>query len=79
MIESLRSQLATEGLPPEQFHAEEFSFAKIGVSAQSAPGVRRKTDTSGSTDTRLIAVLGGLVAAALVFALVRAVGGSIGS
>jgi predicted ferric reductase len=79
MIESLRSQLATEGLPPEQFHAEEFSFAKIGASAQSAPRARPIADTGSSTDTKLIAVLGGLVAAALVFALGVAVGGSIGS
>jgi predicted ferric reductase len=76
MIESLRSQLAAEGLPSERFHAEEFSFAKVGGgSARSASGVRLKSDTR--EDTKLIAVLGGLVVLALVFALGVAVGGSI--
>jgi ferredoxin-NADP reductase len=30
MIESLRDQLAAEGVARERFHAEEFGFAKIG-------------------------------------------------
>jgi predicted ferric reductase len=36
MIESLRSQLKARGLPVLQFHAEEFSFAKVGRPAAAS-------------------------------------------
>jgi predicted ferric reductase len=44
MIESLRAQLEAEGVPGEQVHAEEFGFAKLGSSADSAPLPPRWSD-----------------------------------
>jgi predicted ferric reductase/mono/diheme cytochrome c family protein len=39
MIEALRSQLTTEGVPAAQIHAEEFGFAKVGRGSPGAPVV----------------------------------------
>ena len=79
MIESLRTQLEAEGLPRDRFHAEEFSFARLGGegSPQTAhrPGGRMRSQRT--SDARLIVALGMLALAALVFAAGLAIGGSI--
>ena len=48
MIESLRTQLRAAGHPPARFHAEEFSFARVG--GGSVPDVvARPATTDGAT------------------------------
>jgi predicted ferric reductase len=48
MIESLRAQLTAVGVPPEQIHAEEFGFAKLGGTTGTTPAARI-TRASGET------------------------------
>lgn len=73
MIESLRSQLAAAGVPPEQIHAEEFGFAKLGrgPGAPASPrAVRAAVEGARLPRERRsgAAATGALVFAALVFA-----------
>jgi predicted ferric reductase len=62
MIESLREQLAAEGVAPERFHAEEFSFAKVG----------RESEAARRSDGRVLATLAAptLAGAALGIAVI---------
>ena len=80
MIESLREQLADVGLPAESFHAEEFSFARVGGGGATQPP--RETAPAPQPprqDGRVIAVLAALAGSALAFAVGVAVGGSVGT
>jgi predicted ferric reductase/mono/diheme cytochrome c family protein len=72
MIESLRGQLVAAGVPPEQIHAEDFGFAKLGRGSAATPAARI---TRASGETAIIPrertgahAAGALVFAALVFA-----------
>ena len=70
MIDSLRPQLAAQGLPPDRFHAEEFGFAKIGrprTEEALPPGALR-------SDPKLLAVLGAVAFAGPALALSLLIG-----
>jgi predicted ferric reductase len=78
MIESLRAQLVAAGVPPQQIHAEEFGFAKLGASTETTPAARI-TRASGETAIIPRERSGAHMAVALVFAaLVFAAGLIVG-
>ena len=66
MIESLRAQLAAEGLSPERFHAEEFSFAKLGRTSRS--GTARRSDGRVLAAVAAPALVGAAVGIAIIVA-----------
>lgn len=68
MIESLRAQLAAEGLPPERFHAEEFSFARVG----------RESAAPRRSDGRVLAALAAPSLAGAAFGIAVIVGTYLG-
>ena len=69
MIDSLRPQLAAQGLPRERFHAEEFGFAKIGrpLEEELPPGAFR-------SDPKLLASLMAVAFAGPALALALLIG-----
>ena len=71
MIESLRPQFERHGLPREQFHAEEFGFAKIG---RPRPAGEPITPSALRSDPKLLASLFAVAFAGPALALAILVG-----
>ena len=67
MIDSLRPQLAAQGVDGERFHAEEFGFAKIG--RQPAPEREELSVSALRSDPKLLASLFAVAFAGPVLAI----------
>lgn len=62
MIDNLRAQLTTHGVPDRQIHAEEFGFAKLGRTGSTTASPRRGP-------VPLTALVGALSTAAALIAI----------
>jgi predicted ferric reductase len=75
MIASLRAELGAEGVTGERFHAEEFSFAKLGL----APAAAFAGEPQRWGDGQVLAALAGFVAAGIAVGLGIVIGTYLGS
>jgi predicted ferric reductase len=75
MIASLRAQLAAAGVSGERFHAEEFSFAKLGPSRVAVAA----GEPPRWSDGQVLALLAGFAAAGVAIGIGIVVGTYLGS